>query len=84
MNTRALYWAARAIVLTIVSVTATAVAAFRETGDGWMSSLITFGLAAAGWFLICNALDSLDKLKAEANRDSRMGLNGPARPEDLL
>lgn len=84
MNTRALYWAAKAIVSMISTVGLALAIMLPYRGDDWFAALLTLGLGILAWCMMCSSYDALDKLKAEANRDTRMGLNGPARPEDLL
>lgn len=84
MNTRALYWATKAIVGALATLAFVGLGISHRDGDDWISTALTFGLALAAWIASCRTLDFLDKLKREANRDTRLGLLGPATKEDLL
>jgi hypothetical protein len=79
MNTRALYWATKAIVGAILF----SLFALLSSGEEFftVSWAIT---AAAGFISLSDMLNALKKLKAEANRGTVFGLNGPSRKDDLL
>lgn len=83
MSSRALYRLGRVIEACAWLLCATIFLAVYMLDDdtNWVFGLATFGLAAWASFRLSVALDLL---KAEANRDTRLGLNGPARQEDLL
>lgn len=82
MSSRAIYRLGKLIVECTWMLYATAILAVVFIKDaGWVALLGASGLAL---WCMSDMNKALDALRQEANRDTRLGLNGPARQEDLL